>query len=67
MQAIEFTTQIKAGQTIKIPECFHSLLKNQKQVRVIVLFDEDPEPDPEMLLLKQYLEEPIEESSYEEK
>ena len=66
MQAIEFTTQVKSDHKIRIPERFSALLKDHMNIRVIVLFDEDQEPDPDTLLLKQYLEESIEDGRFEE-
>jgi bifunctional DNA-binding transcriptional regulator/antitoxin component of YhaV-PrlF toxin-antitoxin module len=67
MQAIEFTTSITADQTIVIPEKFRTVLGKHKRVRVIVLFEEDIEPDPEILVLNKYLDENLENSHFDEK
>ena len=58
MKAVEFKTKLK-HQSIRVPDKFRSAINENKDVRVIILFDEDNSADTDdfkNLVNEQFLE-----------
>ncbi|TAK34037.1 MAG: hypothetical protein EPO28_16605 [Saprospiraceae bacterium] len=66
MQAIKFSAQVKKNNTIQVPDKYAGLLKNRKQVNIIILFEEE-EKGWEQLTVQQFLDGYAEEDSLYDK
>ena len=66
MQAIEFSAQVKKNNTIQVPDRYAGFLKNQKKVKIIILFEEE-EKGWEQLTAQQFLKGYAEEDSVYDK
>ncbi|MCB0521913.1 MAG: hypothetical protein H6577_16595 [Lewinellaceae bacterium] len=66
MQALEFSTEVKNGNTIQLPEKFAALLKGGKKVKIIILYEEN-EKDWELLTAQQFINGYAEEDSIYDK
>ncbi len=67
MQAIEFSSKEIKDNTIKVPKEYTPYLKGRNKIKVIILFEDEENPDWEKLALKQFLDGYAEEDNIYDK
>lgn len=55
MQALEFSTELKNGNTIQVPEPYATLLKGGRKVKIIILYEEN-DKDWELITAQQFMD-----------